>query len=71
MPVIAFGTGTVWAKKQLPSHEVITRIKTAIQNGFLHIDMVENYGTEEEVGIAIKESGVAREKLFITTKVGY
>jgi diketogulonate reductase-like aldo/keto reductase len=27
------------------------------------------YGTEEEVGVAIKESGVPREKLFITNKV--
>ncbi len=27
------------------------------------------YGTEEEVGIAIKEAGVSREKLFITNKV--
>jgi len=43
--------------------------KTAIQKGFNHLDYAEMYGTEEEVGIAIKEAGVPREKLFITNKV--
>jgi diketogulonate reductase-like aldo/keto reductase len=43
--------------------------KTAIQKGFYHLDCSEMYGTEEEVGVAIKEAGVPREKLFITNKV--
>lgn len=71
VPAMAFGTSPAWAKRLLPNREVVTRIKSAIKNGFLHIDTAENYGTEEEVGIAIKESGVPREKLFITTKVGH
>jgi diketogulonate reductase-like aldo/keto reductase len=33
------------------------------------LDGAEVYGTEPELGIAIKESGVARDKLFVTTKV--
>lgn len=33
------------------------------------MDGAEVYGTEEELGLAIKESGVEREKLFVTTKV--
>lgn len=33
------------------------------------MDTAEAYGTETELGLAIKESGVAREKLFVTTKV--
>jgi diketogulonate reductase-like aldo/keto reductase len=43
--------------------------KTAIQKGFYHLDCAEMYGTDEEVGIAIKEAGVPREKLFVTNKV--
>lgn len=43
--------------------------KAAIQKGFYHLDCAEMYGTEEEVGIAAKEAGVPREKLFITNKV--
>lgn len=33
------------------------------------MDSAEAYGTEAELGLAIKESGVARAKLFVTTKV--
>lgn len=33
------------------------------------MDGAEVYNTEQELGIAIKESGVEREKLFVTTKV--
>jgi diketogulonate reductase-like aldo/keto reductase len=33
------------------------------------LDGAEAYGTEAELGLAIKESGIAREKLFVTTKV--
>jgi diketogulonate reductase-like aldo/keto reductase len=45
--------------------------KTAIQKGFYHLDCAEMYGTEEEVGVAIKESGVPREKLLVTNKVSF
>lgn len=44
-------------------------MKTAIKLGFYHLDSAEVYNTEPEVGIAIKESGIARDKLFVTTKV--
>lgn len=44
-------------------------IKVAIGKGWYHLDCAEMYGTEEEVGVAIEESGVPREKLFITNKV--
>jgi diketogulonate reductase-like aldo/keto reductase len=33
------------------------------------LDGAEVYGTEPEIGLAIKESGVPREQLFVTTKV--
>ena len=44
-------------------------IKTAIKLGYYHLDGAEVYNTEAEVGLAIKESKVPREKLFVTTKV--
>lgn len=44
-------------------------IKSAIKLGYYHLDGAEVYGTERELGIAIQESGVEREKLFVTTKV--
>ncbi|KAH7393526.1 NADP-dependent oxidoreductase domain-containing protein [Cadophora sp. MPI-SDFR-AT-0126] len=49
--------------------KLVQLIKTAIEKGWYHLDCAEMYGTEEEVGIAIKESGIPREKLFITNKV--
>jgi diketogulonate reductase-like aldo/keto reductase len=44
-------------------------LKTALQKGFHHIDSSDCYGTEEEIGAAIKESGIPREEIFVTTKV--
>ena len=41
----------------------------AIQTGYTHIDTAASYRNEEAVGRGIKQSGVAREKLFITTKL--
>jgi len=41
----------------------------AIQTGYRHIDTAASYQNEEAVGRGIKHSGVAREKLFITTKL--
>jgi 2,5-diketo-D-gluconate reductase A len=41
----------------------------AIKGGYNHIDTAASYQNEEAVGRGIKQSGVAREKLFITTKL--
>lgn len=43
-------------------------VKNALEAGFRHLDCAEMYDNEVEVGRAIKESGIPREKLFITTK---
>ncbi|PWY78396.1 Aldo/keto reductase [Aspergillus sclerotioniger CBS 115572] len=42
----------------------------AIRLGYLHLDGAEIYGTEAELGLAIRESGEKREELFVTSKVG-
>lgn len=49
--------------------EVVHAVKTALEIGYRHIDTAAFYQNEEGVGRAVKESGVPREELFITTKV--
>ena len=64
IPCIGFG---MW---QTPSGDVaVEAVKSAIQAGYRHIDTAQAYGNEESAGQAIKESGVPREELFITTKL--
>ncbi|RDW69178.1 aldo/keto reductase [Aspergillus mulundensis] len=72
IPVIGYGTGTAWFKKVGDTgvnRELVESVKTAIRLGYHHLDGAEVYGTEQELGVAIKECGVPREKLFVTTKV--
>ncbi|HHY1430123.1 TPA: aldo/keto reductase [Bacillus cereus] len=49
--------------------QVIDSVKAAIKNGYRSIDTAAIYQNEEGVGQAIRESGVSREELFITSKV--
>lgn len=44
-------------------------VKHALKVGYRHIDTAAIYGNEAEVGRAIKDSGIAREEVFITSKV--
>ena len=44
-------------------------LRTAIAEGYRHLDTADVYGTETEVGVAIKQSGIPREEFFITTKL--
>ncbi|KFZ40833.1 MULTISPECIES: aldo/keto reductase [Thermoactinomyces] len=64
MPRLGLG---VWKAKD--GEEVQNAVKAAIQTGYRLIDTAAVYKNEEGVGKAIKESGVSREDLFITTKV--
>ena len=41
----------------------------ALKCGYRHIDTASAYGNEQEVGEAIKESGIPRESIFVTTKL--
>lgn len=43
----------------------------ALSLGYRHIDTAQAYDNEEEVGQALLESGLKREEIFLTTKVGY
>jgi 2,5-diketo-D-gluconate reductase A len=54
---------------QIEPGEVVTAVRTALDAGYRHIDTAQMYGNEEGVGQAIRESGVPREELFVTTKL--
>ncbi|KAG4437438.1 hypothetical protein IFR05_007079 [Cadophora sp. M221] len=72
IPVVGFGTGTAWYKED-PNEPfnrgLVEILKATINRGFRHIDGSDAYGTEEEIGVAIKESEVSREEIFVTAKV--
>jgi 2,5-diketo-D-gluconate reductase A len=64
MPLEGFGVF------QVPEQEVCKEaVLNAIKNGYRLIDTAALYMNEEQVGSAIKKSGIAREELFLTTKV--
>ncbi len=64
MPMLGFGVF------QIPDAEECERsVLEAIRAGYRLIDTAAAYGNEEAVGRAIKSSGVAREEMFVTTKV--
>jgi 2,5-diketo-D-gluconate reductase A len=64
IPILGFG---VFQMKDLDECE--RSVVDAIETGYRLIDTAASYGNEEAVGSAIKRSGVAREDLFITTKL--
>ena len=64
MPLLGLGT---WKSKD--GEEVISAVKYALETGYSHIDTASIYGNETGIGRAIKESGIPRELLFITSKV--
>ena len=63
MPILGFGV------YQIPKEETKECVLNAIKVGYRSIDTAQSYFNESEVGDAIRECGVPREELFITTKV--
>ena len=63
IPAIGFGT------YKATEEEGIEAVKTALRNGYRLIDGAAKYENEVAVGKAIKESGIPREEIFVTTKV--
>ena len=63
MPQLGFG---VW---QVPDDEAHTVVTTAIEAGYRSIDTAQGYQNETGTGRAIADSGVAREDIFLTTKL--
>ncbi len=63
IPQIGFGVF------QVPEEETYNAVTAALQAGYRSIDTAKAYGNEEGVGKAIADSGIAREELFVTTKL--
>jgi diketogulonate reductase-like aldo/keto reductase len=64
MPLLGFGT-----YKSKPGEEAHTSVLHALELGYRHIDTAALYENEADVGEAVRESGVRRDEVFITTKV--
>lgn len=54
---------------QAHADECIQSTLTALKTGYRHIDTAQFYGNEKEVGEAVRQSGLPREDVFITTKI--
>ncbi len=64
IPEIGFGTWHIKDEKELEFS-----IKTAVENGYTHIDTASKYKNEELIGNTIEKYNIPREKLFITSKL--
>lgn len=64
IPCIGFGT---WQAGE--DEEAVSIVKKALECGYRHIDTAQAYNNEKSVGIAVKESGIPREEIFITSKL--
>ncbi|MEG0148702.1 MAG: 2,5-didehydrogluconate reductase DkgB [Comamonas sp.] len=65
MSIPAFGVGTFRLKDQV----VIDSVRNALDLDYRAVDTAQIYGNEAQVGQALAESGVARDALFVTTKI--
>ena len=63
MPLLGLG---VWQVHR--GRECVDAVRWALELGYRHIDTAQAYGNEESVGQGLRESGVPREEVFITTK---
>ena len=64
IPAIGFGT---WQVKD--GSEAYDSTVWALEAGYRHIDTAHAYGNEESVGRAVRDSGIPREEIFVTTKL--
>lgn len=63
IPQLALGT---W---KIPDDQVAEVVENALQMGYQHIDTAQAYHNETGVGQGIKDSGIARDKIFVNSKV--
>lgn len=63
LPKLGFGT---W---MFEDDQAAEKVRTAIKLGYRHIDTAQGYGNERGVGEGVRTSGVARDDLFVTTKL--
>lgn len=63
MPMLGLG---VWQVPDGP--ECVNAVRLALDLGYRHLDTAQAYGNEESVGRALRDSGVPRDEVFVTTK---
>ena len=63
MPLVGLGT---WQANGSRAYDAVRR---ALDVGYRHIDTATMYANEEEVGRAVRDSGLPRDEVFITTKL--
>jgi 2,5-diketo-D-gluconate reductase A len=63
MPILGFGVF------QIPDEQTQPAVEAALAAGYRHLDTAASYGNEAAVGAAIQASGIARDQLFVTTKL--
>jgi diketogulonate reductase-like aldo/keto reductase len=63
IPLLGLG---VWQVQD--GRECVDAVRWALELGYRHIDTAQAYGNEESVGQGLRESGVPREEVFVTTK---
>jgi diketogulonate reductase-like aldo/keto reductase len=63
MPLLGFGT---W---QIHGSAAYDAVREALEAGYRHLDTATMYGNEAEVGRALRDSGVPRDEVFVTTKI--
>jgi alcohol dehydrogenase (NADP+) len=66
MPAIGFGT---FGSDHVSAVEVANAVRGAIQVDYRHLDCAAVYGNEDRIGAAIRETGVSRNELWITSKL--
>jgi 2,5-diketo-D-gluconate reductase A len=63
MPMVGFGT---WPMR---AHQACEAVLRALQAGYRHVDTATMYANEAEVGHALRDSGLPRQEVFLTTKL--
>lgn len=63
IPALGFGTF------RMPGADTQRMVSHVLKNGYRHIDTAQIYGNEADVGEGIRQSGIARAEIFLTTKV--
>jgi 2,5-diketo-D-gluconate reductase A len=63
IPQLGFGV------YQIKPEDTLKATTSALEIGYRHIDTAQMYGNEREVGLAVRESGIPREDVFVTSKV--
>lgn len=64
MPILGLGV-----YQSEPGLQTLQAVGWALESGYRHIDTAKRYGNEEDVGEALRRSGIPREEIFVTTKL--